>query len=79
MSVWFLMSSLHSVNQLIYPALQTDKQAWKPKDYTMPVSANHDACYGDDRGQELGIQREHRGETLTRRDQGTLPGECQLS
>lgn len=79
MLVWFLMSSLHSVNQLIYPALQTDKRAWKPKDYTMPVSANHDACYGDDRGQELGIQREHRGETLTRRDQGTLPGERQLS
>lgn len=82
MSVWFLMSSQHPVNQLIFPVLETDKAqsgAWKPKDYTVPVSVNHDACYGDGKKQELRLQREHRGKTLTLGDQGTLPREWQLS
>lgn len=49
------MSSQHSVNHLIYPALETDKlqgRAWKTKDYAMPVTVNHDACYGGAREQE---------------------------
>lgn len=78
MSVWFLMSSQHPVNQLIFPALKTDKAqggAWKPKDDTVPVSVNHDACYGDGRKQELRLQREHRGETLALSDQGTFAEE----
>lgn len=55
MSMWFLMSSQLPVNQLIFPALETDKAqsgAWKTKDYTVPVSVNHDACYGDGRQQK---------------------------
>lgn len=52
MSMWFLVSSQHSVNHLTYPALETDKLqsgTWKPKDYTMSVTVNHDACYGGSR------------------------------
>lgn len=82
MSMWFLMSSQLPVNQLIFPALETNKAqsgAWKTKDYTVPVSVNHDACYGDGRQQKLRLQREHRGETLTLGNQGTLPREWQLS
>lgn len=82
MSMWFLMSSQLPVNQLIFPALETDKAqsgAWRTKDYMVPVSVNHDACYGDGRQQKLRLQREHRGETLTLGNQGTLPREWQLS